>query len=137
VLLLKSNKASDYRFLSGGVSKVDSISDKEQDLETREAMDVLGLTDEEKTFMYKIVAAVLHFGNVQVKQPRRGECAEVATDTDKVCHLLGIANPAEFNKGLARPRMKVGNEWVHKAQNAEKVCVVKSYTGTMQVHNCC
>ena len=42
-------------------------------------MDVLGLNDEEKNFMYKIIAAVLHFGNVQVKQPRRGECAEVST----------------------------------------------------------
>ena len=46
-------------------------------------------------------------------------------DTDKVCHLLSVANPAEFNKGLARPRMKVGHEWIHKAQNAEKVRAVK------------
>ena len=35
VLLLKSNKASDYRFLSGGVSKVDSINDREQHQETK------------------------------------------------------------------------------------------------------
>ena len=42
-------------------------------------MTVLGFSEEERAFMFKIVATVLHFGNVQVKQPKRGECAEVST----------------------------------------------------------
>ena len=41
-------------------------------------MDILGVTDDERNFIFKVVAACLHFGNVQVKQPRRGEEAEVS-----------------------------------------------------------
>ncbi|XP_065826219.1 myosin heavy chain, striated muscle-like [Oscarella lobularis] len=120
-LLLKSTKAADYHFLAGGTAKIDSLNDKEQYKETMEAMDILGVTDDERNFIFKVVAACLHFGNVQVKQPRRGEEAEVSNDTDKVAHLLSMTSPSEFRKGLSRPRMKVGNEWVNKSQNAEKV----------------
>ena len=39
-------------------------------------MDTLGFTDDEKSFLIKIVMAILHFGNVKFKQRPREEQAE-------------------------------------------------------------
>lgn len=37
----------------------------------------------------------------------------------KVCHLLGLP-VTELSKAFLRPRIKVGREFVHKAQNQEQ-----------------
>ena len=39
---------------------------------------------------------------------------------DKACHMFGV-NAVEMTKALIKPRIKVGNEYVHKGQNAEQV----------------
>ena len=38
---------------------------------------------------------------------------------DKVAHLMGL-NSGELQKGITRPRVKVGNEFVQKGQNMEQ-----------------
>lgn len=38
---------------------------------------------------------------------------------DKVAHLMGL-NSGELQKGITRPRVKVGNEFVQKGQNLEQ-----------------
>lgn len=40
---------------------------------------------------------------------------------DKVAHLMGI-NSGDLQKGITRPRVKVGNEFVTKSQNQDQ-CV--------------
>jgi len=39
-------------------------------------MDILGFTPEEKYGCYKIVGAIMHFGNMKFKQKQREEQAE-------------------------------------------------------------
>ena len=39
----------------------------------------------------------------------------------KACHLLGVPI-TEMTKAFLRPRLKVGREFVHKAQTKEQVC---------------
>ncbi|CAF4510362.1 unnamed protein product, partial [Rotaria magnacalcarata] len=46
--------------------------------------------------------------------------AEGTEDCEKVAHLLGI-EAAELIKGLLKPRIKVGNEYVSKGQNKDQV----------------
>lgn len=43
---------------------------------SQHAMDILGFSPEEKTGSYKIVGAVMHFGNMKFKQKQREEQAE-------------------------------------------------------------
>lgn len=40
------------------------------------AFDVLGFTQEEKNGIYKLIGAVMHYGNVRFKQKQREEQAE-------------------------------------------------------------
>lgn len=39
----------------------------------------------------------------------------------KVSHLLGI-NVTDFTRGILTPRIKVGRDYVQKAQTKEQVC---------------
>ncbi|KAJ6659797.1 hypothetical protein lerEdw1_018513 [Lerista edwardsae] len=85
------------------------------------AFDVLGFTNEEKTGVYKLTGGIMHFGNMKFKQKPREEQAEVDTTevADKVAHLMGL-NSGELQKGITRPRVKVGNEFVQKGQNMDQ-----------------
>ncbi|KAJ8251147.1 hypothetical protein GJAV_G00217820 [Gymnothorax javanicus] len=86
-----------------------------------EAFDVLGFTLEEKMSVYKLTGGIMHFGNMKFKQKPREEQAEVDTTevADKVAHLMGI-NSGDLQKGITRPRVKVGNEFVTKGQNQDQ-----------------
>lgn len=54
---------------------------------TQHAMDILGFTPEEKYGCYKIVGAIMHFGNMKFKQKQREEQAE--TDgTESECKSI-------------------------------------------------
>lgn len=49
------------------------------------AMDTLGFTPEEKYGCYKIVGAIMHFGNMKFKKKQREEQAE-ADGTESMSH---------------------------------------------------
>lgn len=79
----------------------------------------MGFTQEEKDDIYRITAAVMHFGEMKFKQRPREEQAEAdgTEEGEKVAHLLGL-NSADLYKNLLKPRVKVGNEFVTKGQTA-------------------
>ena len=63
-----SNNVRDYHFVSQGKITVDSIDDKEDMGFVDEAFDILGFTKQEKLDVYKLVAVVMHLGEVKFKQ---------------------------------------------------------------------
>eukprot|EP00066_Takifugu_rubripes_P028957 XP_011618223.1 PREDICTED: myosin-7B [Takifugu rubripes] len=121
-MLLVTTNPYDYHFCSQGETKVDSISDGEELKLTDHAMDTLGFTTEEKYGCYKIVGAIMHFGNMKFKKKQREEQAEAdgTESVDKAAYLMGISS-AELLKGLLNPRVKVGNEYIVKGQTVEQV----------------
>ncbi|CAN1242723.1 XI-2 [Linum perenne] len=44
--------------------KLDGIDDPKEYIETRKAMDIVGISDEEQDAIFRVVAAVLHLGNI-------------------------------------------------------------------------
>ncbi|XP_074868173.1 myosin-7B isoform X2 [Carettochelys insculpta] len=121
-MLLLSLNPYDYHFCSQGVTTVDNLDDGEELMATDHAMDILGFSNEEKYGCYKIVGAIMHFGNMKFKQKQREEQAEAegTESADKAAYLMGISS-ADLIKGLLHPRVKVGNEYVTKGQNVEQV----------------
>ncbi|NXV64345.1 MYH7 protein, partial [Molothrus ater] len=121
-MLLLSLNPYDYHFCSQGVTTVDNLDDGEELMATDHAMDILGFSSDEKYGSYKIVGAIMHFGNMKFKQKQREEQAEAdgTESADKAAYLMGISS-AELIKGLLHPRVKVGNEYVTKGQNVEQV----------------
>ncbi|XP_068940839.1 putative uncharacterized protein MYH16 [Petaurus breviceps papuanus] len=119
-LLLVPNP-KEYHWISQGVTVVDNMDDGEELQITDVAFDVLGFLAEEKIGVYKLTGGIMHFGNMKFKQKPREEQAEVDTTevADKVAHLMGL-NSGELQKGITRPRVKVGNEFVQKGQNMDQ-----------------
>uniref|UniRef100_A0A4W4GGJ4 Myosin, heavy chain 7B, cardiac muscle, beta b n=1 Tax=Electrophorus electricus TaxID=8005 RepID=A0A4W4GGJ4_ELEEL len=121
-MLLVSSNPFDYHFCSQGVTTVDNVDDGGELLATDHAMDTLGFTPEEKYGCYKIVGAIMHFGNMKFKVKQREEQAEAdgTESADKASFLMGI-NSAELIKGLLHPRVRVGNEYIVRGQTVEQV----------------
>uniref|UniRef100_A0A3P8ZJ37 Myosin-7B n=1 Tax=Esox lucius TaxID=8010 RepID=A0A3P8ZJ37_ESOLU len=121
-MLLVSTNPYDYHFCSQGVTIVESMDDGEELMATDNAMDILGFTPDEKYGCYKIVGAIMHFGNMKFKQKQREEQAEAdgTESADKASYLMGVSS-ADLLKGLLHPRVKVGNEYVVKGQSMEQV----------------
>ncbi|NXD41828.1 MYH1B protein, partial [Copsychus sechellarum] len=86
------------------------------------AIEILGFTADERTAIYKLTGAVMHYGNLKFKQKQREEQAEPdGTEVaDKAAYLMGL-NSADLLKALCYPRVKVGNEYVTKGQTVQQV----------------
>ncbi|XP_045148560.1 myosin-14 [Echinops telfairi] len=111
---------SNYRFLTNGPS---SSPGQERELfqETLESLRVLGFTHEEIISMLRMVSAVLQFGNVVLKKERNTDQATMPDNTaaQKLCRLLGLG-VTDFSRALLTPRIKVGRDYVQKAQSKEQ-----------------
>ncbi|KAM6910646.1 uncharacterized protein myh14 [Xenentodon cancila] len=118
-LLLGS--ADEYRFLSGGSIPVPGQSDSENFTQTMDSMAIMGFTPEELISMLKVISAVLQFGNISFMKEKNQDQASMPDNTaaQKLCHLLGI-NVLEFTRAILTPRIKVGREYVQKAQTKEQ-----------------
>ncbi|XP_042658541.1 myosin heavy chain, skeletal muscle, adult [Tyto alba] len=121
-MLLISTNPYDFHYVSQGEVTVPSIDDQEELMATDSAIDILGFTADEKTAIYKLTGAVMHYGNLKFKQKQREEQAEPdGTEVaDKAAYLMGL-NSADLLKALCYPRVKVGNEFVTKGQTVEQV----------------
>uniref|UniRef100_A0A8C4HLT5 Myosin heavy chain 11 n=1 Tax=Dicentrarchus labrax TaxID=13489 RepID=A0A8C4HLT5_DICLA len=112
---------SNYRFLSSGHVQVAGQEDDELYEETMEAMNIMGLTEEERNDILKVCSTVMQLGNIEFKKERNQEQATMPDNTaaQKVCHLQGI-NVTDFTRAILTPRIKVGREVVQKAQTKEQ-----------------
>ncbi|NXW38533.1 MYH1B protein, partial [Phaetusa simplex] len=121
-MLLITTNPYDYQFVSQGEITVASINDQEELMATDSAIDILGFTPDEKAAIYKLTGAVMHYGNLKLKQKQREEQAEPdGTEVaDKAAYLMGL-NSADLLKALCYPRVKVGNEYVTKGQTVQQV----------------
>ncbi|XP_014196944.1 myosin-10 isoform X6 [Haplochromis burtoni] len=113
--------ADQYRFLSGGSIPVPGQSDSENFTQTMDSMAIMGFNPEESMSMLKVISAVLQFGNISFMKEKNHDQASMPDNTaaQKLCHLLGI-NVLEFTRAILTPRIKVGREYVQKAQTKEQ-----------------
>ncbi len=111
-----------YFFIAQGMITIDNVDDAEEMKLTDEAFNILNFSPSEKNDLFKCTCAIMHFGNSKWKQRPREEQAETdgTEECEKVSHLLGIQS-ADLIKGLLKPRIKVGNEYVNKGQNQTQV----------------
>lgn len=111
-----------YTFLTSGFVTVQNQDDAEEFAATMEAMKIMGLNDEEITAIFRVLSGTLMFGNMEFKQERNSDQAILPDNTfaQKLAHLFGI-NVNDMTKGFLRPRIKVGRDFVTKAQTKEQV----------------
>ncbi|CAH8583012.1 unnamed protein product [Schistosoma turkestanicum] len=116
------NHASAYRFLSNGMIELPGIDEQQFFRETTEAMDIMGINNEDQNAIFRVISAVLHLGNLEFRQERNSDQATLPDHSvaEKVSHLLGISLN-DMVKAFLKPRIKVGKDLVSKAQTKTQV----------------
>merc|ERR1719422_28951 len=111
-----------YTFLSHGQQTIPSLDDTEEFQLTWDAMRIMCISEEDIISICKVISGTLLFGNMVFKQERNSDQAILPDDTvaQKVAHLFGI-NVNDMIKAFMRPRIKVGRDYVTKAQTKEQV----------------
>merc|ERR1719342_832941 len=114
--------ARNYTFMTKGAVRVPGIEDVEEFQMTQNAMKVMGISDEDMSSIWRVISASLLFGNMEFKQERNSDQATLPDNTvaQKVAHLLGI-QVTDLTKAFLKPRIKVGRDYVTKAQTKEQV----------------
>lgn len=85
-------------------------------------MSIVNFTELKFSAIFRIVSAVMLFGSMQFKQERNSDQATLPDNTvaQKVAHLLGLS-VTDMTKAFLKPRIKVGRDFVTKAQTKEQV----------------
>ncbi|KAG0224755.1 hypothetical protein BGW41_004968 [Actinomortierella wolfii] len=119
--LLLDGGLGDYGYVKNSNHFIDGVNDVEDFRLLQESMDVMGFSKQEQMNLFKIVAAILHLGNIVVTNDRSDQAQIRDTSVaEKVCHVLGIP-VTEFVKGVLRPKVKAGREWVVQARTDQQV----------------
>merc|ERR1712127_997693 len=119
-IMLEAN-ASKYFYINQGMLTIDRLDDAQEMKDTKKAFDILMFTQKQQMDLFKITSAVANWGNTKWKQRPREEQAEPESNEELaiVAQLLGIGED-DLTKGLTKPRIKVGNEFVNKGQNKDQ-----------------
>merc|ERR1712142_274212 len=111
-----------YANICQGVVTNDSMDDGDELDATYDSFKVLEFDDLKISNIWNISAGIMHMQNMKFKQKQREEQGEPdgTEGADKCCYLFGI-NSADYLKYLCCPRVKVGAEFVTKAQTPAQI----------------
>ncbi|XP_046352832.1 myosin heavy chain, non-muscle-like isoform X5 [Haliotis rufescens] len=111
-----------YTYLTNGHMPVGGIDDVLEFRSTVEAMTIMGINADDQSAVFRVVSAVLLFGNMRFKAERNSDQATLPDNTvaQKACHLLGLPVTA-ITQAFLKPKIKVGRDSVTKAQTKAQV----------------
>lgn len=108
---LSLETADDYRFTNqGGSSTIDGLDDADEFKATNDALALIGINADRQFEIYKVLAALLHIGNIQITATRND--AFLASDEPNLviaCDLLGI-DPMAFSKWCVKKQITTRSE---------------------------
>lgn len=113
---------ADFDYLKRSNCTVEGINDRAEFEHLVECMRILGLTEEEQRALFSIVAAILHLGNVELREDAEGQ-AHFGNPAvvEQVCSVLGVP-VEEFSRTLLNPVIKAGrDEVVSQARDVAQV----------------
>ncbi|KAL6614620.1 hypothetical protein ACP70R_036890 [Stipagrostis hirtigluma subsp. patula] len=80
----KLGDPSSFHYLNQSACiKVDGINDAEEYLATRNAMDTVGISEQEQEAIFRVVAAVLHLGNINFAKGREVDSSVIKDDKSR------------------------------------------------------
>ncbi|TFK62490.1 hypothetical protein BDN72DRAFT_390460 [Pluteus cervinus] len=110
--LLLAGGTEDYGYLNKSRREVEGIDDREEWYAMKAALNVVGFNETEQFDLFRIIASILHIGNIQIASTR-GDDAIMPdpAQAERICYLLGLPI-ADFTRAILRPRTLAGREWV-------------------------
>uniref|UniRef100_A0A8C5AJC6 Myosin VC n=1 Tax=Gadus morhua TaxID=8049 RepID=A0A8C5AJC6_GADMO len=109
-LRLSSADKFQYTSMSGEIG-IEGVDDRRDMEETRKTFSLLGLTDEFQSDVFRVLAAILHLGNVQIKAAGGEHSSSSDPHLVVFCDLLHVSAP-ELCRWLCNRRMVLVMETV-------------------------
>lgn len=111
---------ADFAYLEKSAHKIQGVDDAAEFKRLLESLKTVGMSDLEIDAILVIIAAVLHLGNIEVKNESadQGRFANAA-QVSKACQLLGISADL-FTKAVLKPRIKAGREEMTQARSSSQ-----------------
>ncbi|XP_063816428.1 unconventional myosin-Vb isoform X1 [Pseudophryne corroboree] len=86
--------AEDFLYTSlGGDTQIDGVDDADDFEKTRQAFTLLGVKESHQISIFRIIASILHLGNVQIQSERDGDSSSLSKKDEHLnhfCTLLGV-----------------------------------------------
>ncbi|KAK9312929.1 P-loop containing nucleoside triphosphate hydrolase protein [Lipomyces starkeyi] len=119
---LLDRKVGDYAYLKYGQRSIPGISDEDEFKKLMLAFKIMGFSEQEQTDLLRVIAIILHIGNLEVGAERSSGQAKLLqyVQVEKLCHAMGVPVDA-FTKALLRPRVKAGRDWVDQSRTQAQV----------------
>ncbi|EMR11111.1 hypothetical protein PNEG_00708 [Pneumocystis murina B123] len=117
---------NDFNYLNQGESStIPGISDLNNFIMTRNALKTMGISDEVQNSIFKVLAALLHLGNVKIQALRNNALLSPSDATlGFVCKLLGIDN-VQFAKWIIKKQINTRSEKIITDLNLKQAIVVR------------
>lgn len=118
--------ASDYFYMNqGGDTKIAGIDDAEEYQTTVDALTLVGITTATQHQIFKILAALLHIGNIEIKKTRNDASLSADEPSLKLaCELLGI-DSYNFAKWITKKQIVTRSEKIVSNLNFNQAMVAK------------
>lgn len=117
-ILLLEGSVEDYEYLKHSRATIDGVDDRDEWRLLKNALEIVGFTQNEQLELFKVVAAILHIGNIEITGSDQAQIRDPSR-AEKACHLLGLS-VQEFTKAVLRPRVLAGREWVTQARTKQQ-----------------
>jgi myosin-5 len=105
------SKCEDFHYLSkGGTFSINGVNDVDEFKVTCDALKIIGINEHQQFELFKILAALLHIGNINIENSRNE-----AILSDKDTHLLHAANllgidPIGFGKWITKKKISTRSD---------------------------
>lgn len=120
--------AANFFYMNQGgaaARSIPGVNDAEELKTTEKALDTVGITSSTRWQIFQILGALLHIGNVEIKQTRSDAyIAEDDPHVKYVVQLLGI-DTAEYKKWTVKKQITTRSEKIVTALSAQQAIVVR------------
>uniref|UniRef100_A0A8B9ZL37 Myosin-Vb n=1 Tax=Anas platyrhynchos TaxID=8839 RepID=A0A8B9ZL37_ANAPL len=83
--------AEDFFYTSqGGSTSIDGVDDADDFEKTRHAFTLLGVKESHQMAIFRIIAAILHLGNLEIESERDGEACTSPPEDEHLNHFCGL-----------------------------------------------
>ncbi|KAL1545296.1 myosin-6-like [Salvia divinorum] len=124
----KLGNPRDFHYLNqSNCYELDGVDDSKEYLTTRRAMDIVGISDEEQDGIFRVVAAILHLGNIEFEKESDGDASHPKDDKSRF-HLKTVAELLMCDEqcledSLCKRVMVTRDETITKSLNATDAAV--------------
>ncbi|XP_069424613.1 unconventional myosin-Vb isoform X2 [Ovis canadensis] len=116
--------AEDFFYTSqGGNTVIEGVDDAEDFEKTRQAFTLIGVRESHQISIFKIIASILHLGNVEIEAERDGESCRVSPEDEHLsnfCRLLGVEH-SQMEHWLCHRKLVTTSETYVKTMSLQQV----------------